>query len=168
MIFAEGAPPEVITLYHVSKRVRRGSDPGLLTGANVTVCALTSDPGPEVNGRYSPPRLGPSGCGYEPGAQGVLIKGLALLLNWLLLERPAFISLAQQTTDAHRRLRGLDYSHTLLFLQGRVCLLCLRPGPRRLLGKLEGGVAAFALEEALLMAGSPPPHRLRDRPHFSH
>ena len=34
--------------------------------------------------------------------QATLIKGLALVLNLLLLERPAFISLAQQTTDTHK------------------------------------------------------------------
>lgn len=38
--------------------------------------------------------------------QGTLIKGLELVLNLLLLERPAFISPAQQTTDTHKR-RGV-------------------------------------------------------------
>lgn len=36
--------------------------------------------------------------------RGTLIKGLVLVLNSLLLERPAFISLAQQTVHTHRRL----------------------------------------------------------------
>lgn len=49
--------------------------------------------------------------------RGTLIKGLVLELNSLLLERPAFISLAQQTVDTHRRL-GL---RTRLHSEG-VCL----------------------------------------------
>lgn len=44
--------------------------------------------------------------------QGTLIKGLVLVLNSLLLERPAFISLAQQTTDTHRRLRVRTRLHS--------------------------------------------------------
>lgn len=55
-----------------------------------------------------PPSLAssPTGGAYMSleQTQGTLIKGLVLVLNSLLLERPAFISLAQQTTDTHRRL----------------------------------------------------------------
>lgn len=62
-------------------------------------------------------------CGYEPRARGILIKGLAPVLNSLLLERPAFISLAQQTTDTHRRLwvRTRLQSYTQVY-SWRVCV----------------------------------------------
>lgn len=55
--------------------------------------------------------------------QGILIKGLELVLNSLLLERPAFISLAQQTTDTHRRLwvRARLHSHTQMRAYMFVC-----------------------------------------------
>lgn len=65
--------------------------------------------------------------------QGTLIKGLVLVLNSLLLERPAFISLAQQTTDTHRRLRVKTRLHSYtLIAYGSVCarvsaFLCFGP-----------------------------------------
>lgn len=46
--------------------------------------------------------------------QGTLIKGVVLVLNSLLLERPAFISLAQQTTAAHRRVRPRNRLHCVV------------------------------------------------------
>lgn len=69
-------------------------------------------------------------CGYEPRAWGILIKGLAPVLNSLLLERPAFISLAQQTTDTHRRLRVRTrlQSYTR-FTFGECVFVCFRPSP---------------------------------------
>lgn len=53
--------------------------------------------------------------------QGTLIKGLVLVLNSLLLERPAFISLAQQTTDTHRRLRVRTRLHSYTLI-ARCCV----------------------------------------------
>lgn len=85
-----------------------------------------------MSGRFEadfPPRLfSLCCCGYEPGAQGILIKGLARVLNSLLLERPTFISLAQQTTDAHRRLwrRTRLRSHTPSCCRVCVCVLGAR------------------------------------------
>lgn len=104
-------------------------------------------PGPEVKGRSEvdfPPWLFSLWCcGYEPRAQGVLIKGLALVLNSLLLERPAFISLAQQTTDAHRRLwlRTRLRSHTL----DECVFVWFRPDPPRLV-RMAAAVALSGLQ----------------------
>lgn len=53
--------------------------------------------------------------------QGTLIKGLVLVLNSLLLERAAFISLAQQTTDTHRRLRVRTRLHSYTQMARGVC-----------------------------------------------
>lgn len=53
--------------------------------------------------------------------QGTLIKGLVLVLNLLLLERPAFISLAQQTTDTHRRLGVRTRLHSYTQMARGVC-----------------------------------------------
>lgn len=53
--------------------------------------------------------------------QGTLIKGLVLVLNSLLLERPAFISLAQQTTDTHRRLWVRTRLHSYIQMARGVC-----------------------------------------------
>lgn len=55
--------------------------------------------------------------------QGTLIKGLVLVLNSLLLERPAFISLAQQTTDTHRRVRVRTRLHSYTQTAFGVCAL---------------------------------------------
>lgn len=57
--------------------------------------------------------------------QGTLIKGLVLVLNSLLLERPAFISLAQQTTDTHRRLWVKARLHLHTQMRARV-FMCFR------------------------------------------
>ena len=58
--------------------------------------------------------------------EGTLIKGLVLVLNSLLLERPAFISLAQQTTDTHRRLRVRTRLHSYIEKARGVCVcVCL-------------------------------------------
>lgn len=57
--------------------------------------------------------------------QGTLIKGLVLVLNSLLLERPAFISLAQQTTDTHRRLWARARLHLHTRMRARV-FMCFR------------------------------------------
>lgn len=59
--------------------------------------------------------------------RGTLIKGLVLVLNSLLLERPAFISLAQQTTDAHRRLGVRTGLRSYTRIARGVCLCDLGP-----------------------------------------
>lgn len=77
--------------------------------------------------------------------QGTLIKGLVLVLNSLLLERPAFISLAQQTTDTHRRLRVRTRLHSYTQIACGVCacvFVCFGPELQRLLRKM--GVAVTA------------------------
>lgn len=73
----------------------------------------------DANGRFFCLRF-PLVPSTPPGAadmspertRGTLIKTLVLVLNSLLLERPAFISLAQQTTDTHRRLRAKTGLHS--------------------------------------------------------
>lgn len=59
--------------------------------------------------------------------RGTLIKGLVLVLNSLLLERPAFISLAQQTTDTHRRLGVRTGLRSYTPIARGVCLCDLGP-----------------------------------------
>lgn len=56
--------------------------------------------------------------------QAALIKGLVLVLNVLLLERPPLISLAQQTTHTHE-----DYITSRCSVCERVCAFartCIR------------------------------------------
>lgn len=72
--------------------------------------------------------------------QGTLIKGLVLVLNSLLLERPPFISLAQQTTDTHKRLRVRTRLHSDgVHVRACVCaFVCFRPELLRVLRKIGG------------------------------
>lgn len=79
--------------------------------------------------------------------QGTLIKGLVLVLNSLLLERPAFISLAQQTTDTHRRLRVKTRLHSYTQMAHDVCVyvfvfVCFGPELQKVVRKM--GVAVSA------------------------
>lgn len=87
--------------------------------------------------RASPP-TGAADMSLEQ-TQGTLIKGLVLVLNSLLLERPAFISLAQQTTDTHRRLRVRTRLHSYTQIACGVCacvFVCLGPELQMLLRKM--------------------------------
>lgn len=93
--------------------------------------------------RASPP-TGAADMSLEQ-TQGTLIKGLVLVLNSLLLERPAFISLAQQTTDTHRRLRVRTRLHSYTQIACGVCacvFVCFGPELQMLLRKM--GVAVIA------------------------
>lgn len=76
--------------------------------------------------------------------QATLIKGLVLVLNSLLLERPAFISLAQQTTDTHWRLKVRTRLHS--YTQITCVCLCFGPELQRLLRKMGAAAALLVLE----------------------
>lgn len=88
--------------------------------------------------------------------QATLIKGLVLVLNSLLLERPAFISLAQQTTDTHRRLRVRTRLHSDGFWCVRVCLCVLGLSYIRAFRKMGVAVAAFFFVSANKCIKRPP------------
>lgn len=111
-------------------------------------------------------RFSPRCRGYEPRARGVLIKGVAPVLNSLLLERPAFISLAQQTTDTHRRLWARTRLHSHTFTFGECVFVRLGSGPQKLketggslrLWKPQPDWEHLSVRHALLLtAGSPGP-----------